>query len=136
MRVAYVPRSEAISALKSAAPEDLLLEIIERGVTTMPPLNLLKRETECPHCGIKGQVARDFGVRVLGGTVRPQSWCRECRKNPNRMGKLNQKGKTPRTEEDTLTLLRASLKQAGVKKTQLAQLQRAFARIGKQKGIA
>ncbi len=123
-RVAYVPRAEALSALKSAAPEDLLLEIIERGVTTMPPLNLMRQTTTCPHCGVKGQVAKDFGVRVLAGTVRPQSWCRECRKNPKRMSA--KAAKTPQTKEDMVETLRASLKAAGIGFRDLNKLAKAL----------
>ena len=38
----------------------------------------------CPHCGkvAKGrkQIERDFGYRNMGdGTIRVQSWCRNCR---------------------------------------------------------
>jgi hypothetical protein len=124
MRVSYVPRSEAISALKSAAPEDLLLEIIERGVTVMPPLNLLTRESECPHCGMKGKVGRDFGVRVLGGTVRAQSWCRDCRKNPNRMG--GKKKTAPQDAQDMVAKLKASLLKSGIRASQIRQLQKAL----------
>lgn len=128
MRVAYVSRTEALPALKSVAPEDLLLEIIERGVTTMPPLNLLNKTTECPHCGIRGKVAKDFGVRVLGGTVRAQSWCRECRKNPKRMAKNGSKP-APENEREMVEILRASLLKAGVKRSQLAKLAKAMSGV-------
>ena len=36
----------------------------------------------CPHCGHNGFVAKDFGTRVVRGTVYPQSWCRTCRAIP------------------------------------------------------
>lgn len=33
----------------------------------------------CPKCGHSGPVATDFGVRVVRGVERLQSWCAECR---------------------------------------------------------
>jgi hypothetical protein len=49
----------------------------------------------CPHCGRHGQVAKTFGVRDMGnGTVRVQSWCRDCRRDPNNeRSKAFKKGK-------------------------------------------
>jgi hypothetical protein len=124
MRVAYVTRSEAIGALKSAAPEDLLLELLERGVTSMPPLNLLTKKAECPHCGLIGPVSRDFGVRVLGGTVRAQSWCRACRKNPKR-GHVSEK-KSPKNELDMVAQLRASLAKLKINRADIQKLAKAY----------
>lgn len=112
MRIAYMARSEALPVLKAVDPADLLLEVLARGVKVMPPENLLNRQAQCPHCGEKGKVASDFGVRVLGGTVRPQSWCRDCRKNPNRpeAKKRTSNGNTfPSTKEELIALLKKNL---------------------------
>ena len=47
---------------------------------------IVKDPTMCPHCGISSSgltvIQSVFGMRNMGdGTVRAQSWCRECRKN-------------------------------------------------------
>ncbi len=34
---------------------------------------------ECPRCHRTGEVDRDFGMRMVRGEARPQSWCRGCR---------------------------------------------------------
>lgn len=132
MRIKYMERSEAIHALRNAAPEDLIQELVDRGATTnIPnPSALLNKLTECPHCGKKGKVGKDFGIRVLGGTVRPQSWCRDCRKNPIKAAKATRKA-SPQNKSDMVETLRESLKNAGVKASQLRKLQKAFAQIGK-----
>jgi hypothetical protein len=124
MRIAYVPRNEALQTLRNVAPEDLIQELIDRGVTAaLPsPSQLLNKLSECPHCGKKGKVGKEFGVRVLGGTVRSQSWCRDCRKNP----KANKGTRAPQTETDTVALLRKSLKKAGLKAAALRKIQKAF----------
>jgi hypothetical protein len=33
----------------------------------------------CPNCGRSGHIETDFGMRLLRGRRRPQSWCRKCR---------------------------------------------------------
>ncbi len=45
-------------------------------VRAAPP----EKQKECPRCHHVGEVQRDFGTRVIRGEVRPQSWCRQCRK--------------------------------------------------------
>ena len=35
--------------------------------------------TRCPRCGREGHTETEFGVRILQGEPRPQSWCRRCR---------------------------------------------------------
>jgi hypothetical protein len=138
MRIAYVPRTEALQTLRNVAPEDLIQELIDRGVTAVlpSPSALLNKLSECPHCGKKGKVGKEFGVRVLGGTVRPQSWCRDCRKNPSKSGRKpqgndkNPVGRTPKGPRDTVELLKASLKNAGLRKSDLAKLQKALFRVG------
>lgn len=118
MRIRYMERTEALPVLKAVDPADLLLEVLARGVKVMPPENLMNKRTTCPHCGEEGQVAKDFGVRVLGGTVRPQSWCRECRKNPNRKeaSKRTTTGQTfPKTKDELIALLRKALTPAQLK---------------------
>lgn len=124
MRIKFMPRNEALQILNAVDPADLLMEVLARGVRVMPPENLLNKITECPHCGIKGKVAKDFGVRVLGGTVRAQSWCRECRKNPRRMARGSKTA--PKGERDMIALLQESLKKVGLKKSQLAKLAKAM----------
>ncbi len=36
--------------------------------------------SKCPRCGHVGPTQQDFGIRVIRGERRPQSWCRNCRK--------------------------------------------------------
>ena len=40
--------------------------------------------TKCPNCGkkVKGHedIEKYFGYRNINGIMKPQSWCRECRK--------------------------------------------------------
>lgn len=36
--------------------------------------------SRCPRCGHVGPTEQDFGIRVIRGERRPQSWCRNCRK--------------------------------------------------------
>jgi hypothetical protein len=36
--------------------------------------------SRCPRCGHVGPTQRDFGTRIIRGERRPQSWCRNCRK--------------------------------------------------------
>lgn len=118
MRVSYMARTEALPVLKAVDPADLLLEVLARGVRVMPPSNLLTKKSTCPHCGIIGVVSKDFGVRVLGGTVRPQSWCRECRKNPDRMSakKRTTDGKKfPTTKQELMELLKKNLSASQMK---------------------
>lgn len=45
---------------------------------------VIKDVTTCPHCGITASgepsIQSVFGFRNMGdGTIRSQSWCRECR---------------------------------------------------------
>lgn len=126
MRIKYMTRAEALPNLRAIDPADLLQEIVDRGVRTLPDLSLLAKKTECPHCGIKGSVGKDFGVRVLGGTVRAQSWCRECRKNPSRMAGTRKTKAAPQTQEDMIALLKANLAKAGIKASQLKSLAKAM----------
>lgn len=49
----------------------------------------MKTETKtCPHCQLqctgKDEIAAFFGYRIQNGSIRPQSWCRDCR-SPRRM---------------------------------------------------
>jgi len=38
--------------------------------------------SRCPRCSHVGPTEQDFGTRVMkGGERRPQSWCRNCRKD-------------------------------------------------------
>lgn len=37
----------------------------------------------CPKCGKQGHVDPDFGVRVVRGIERLQSWCHDCRATTN-----------------------------------------------------
>lgn len=56
-------------------------------VTEAPEVDpaMLRARSVCPNCGKHGQVAKTFGVRNMGnGVIRPQSWCRDCRKDPKR----------------------------------------------------
>ena len=50
-----------------------------------------EEKTSCPHCHYHGPIQRDFGYRRMkDGSIRPQSWCRICRreeqKRRRRMG--------------------------------------------------
>lgn len=45
-------------------------EARERGTTAL---------SRCPRCGHVGPTEQDFGLRVIRGERRPQSWCRACR---------------------------------------------------------
>lgn len=124
MRIKFMSRSEALPVLKAVDPADLLQEVIDRGVRVMPPENLMSKKATCPHCGAVGPIGKDFGVRVLGGTVRAQSWCRDCRKNPKRS--TGRGAKAPQNKEDMMELLRKSMIAAGVKKSNLAKLAKAM----------
>lgn len=46
--------------------------------------NRMKPSTRCPSCGkiaiSNAKIEELFGFRTIGGVVRPQSWCRDCRK--------------------------------------------------------
>lgn len=56
-----------------------------RDVVPEPDPAMLRGRATCPHCGMTGQVRKWFGIRNMGtGVLRPQSWCRDCRKDPNR----------------------------------------------------
>jgi hypothetical protein len=35
--------------------------------------------SRCPRCGHIGPTEQDFGIRLMKGGPRPQSWCRTCR---------------------------------------------------------
>ncbi len=35
--------------------------------------------SRCPRCGHIGPTEQDFGIRLMKGGPRPQSWCRSCR---------------------------------------------------------
>lgn len=48
--------------------------VIEHGKSQQVP-----SVTRCPRCRREGLTERDFGVRILEGERRPQSWCRRCR---------------------------------------------------------
>jgi hypothetical protein len=37
-------------------------------------------ERTCPSCGHTGQIEKDFGWKIWDKRLRPQSWCRNCRK--------------------------------------------------------
>ncbi len=60
-------------------PSDLLVELARRGVKVEDATGVLKGKAECPHCGHKGPIEKDFGVRIMRGHVWPQSWCKGCR---------------------------------------------------------
>ncbi len=65
--------------LEKASLMDMAKELERRGIKQMPTRrHLLTGKSECPHCGHKGPIERDFGTRVLRGDVVPQSWCRIC----------------------------------------------------------
>lgn len=68
--------------ISNLSPSELLIELARRGIKQPALPAMLKAKTVCPHCDTEGQVEKDFGVRVLRGEVKPQSWCRECRANP------------------------------------------------------
>lgn len=57
---------------------ELIQELRKRGVTELPHFKMTDR-AECPRCGKRGPIDRDFGTRVMRGTLWPQSWCRDCR---------------------------------------------------------
>ena len=46
-----------------------------------------KVEVNCPACGktanSRDEVEKIFGFRNMDGIIRPQSWCRDCRKIRN-----------------------------------------------------
>jgi len=60
-------------------PADLLIELARRGVKLDAAKHVLNGRAECPHCGHRGSIEKDFGVRVMRGAVWPQSWCKACR---------------------------------------------------------
>lgn len=64
--------------LADVTPSDLVLALADHGVTEAQ-LKTLKDHSTCPHCDHYGPTLQDFGVRILNGTVKTQSWCRECR---------------------------------------------------------
>ena len=48
-----------------------------------------ENSAECPKCGAKAvgreEIEKIFGYRNMGdGRIIPQSWCKECRSNPNK----------------------------------------------------
>lgn len=42
-----------------------------------------KTEHTCPKCGFKGMVDPHFGLRLVRGVERLQSWCANCRSTTN-----------------------------------------------------
>jgi hypothetical protein len=56
------------------------LSIIVQEGRTAQALERRSVEKTCPRCGHTGDLVRDFGFRKMQGERRPQSWCRECRK--------------------------------------------------------
>lgn len=44
----------------------------------------MSRESKCPHCGRTGDTQHEFGMRMLRGERKPQSWCRKCRRPKSR----------------------------------------------------
>jgi transposase-like protein len=52
-------------------------------VKAIEPTNWAKVETRCPKCGHEGPVDPDFGVRMVRGIVRKQSYCARCRATTN-----------------------------------------------------
>jgi hypothetical protein len=57
-----------------------LAVVVEHGKRQLKPTALRERATaRCPRCEKVGEVERDFGMRVLDGKRRRQSWCRRCR---------------------------------------------------------
>lgn len=47
-----------------------------------------RQQTYCPKCGAiahtKPEIELVFGFRIIGGVVKPQSWCRDCRRADSR----------------------------------------------------
>jgi hypothetical protein len=39
----------------------------------------------CPKCGISGDIDVEFGWRLMEGKIKPQSWCRSCRRSTRKM---------------------------------------------------
>lgn len=117
-RAAYMSRAQAIPVLKSVTPEDLMVELLHRGVRSFPPESLLIGTSTCPHCNRSGEVAAMFGVRVVGGKFRSQSWCRDCRKDPSWVKAKH----TPQTSTQTVELLRQTLEQAGLTPDDLKEI--------------
>ncbi len=77
-RYATHHRYDGLLPIREAAPADLLTALSKLGVTSAQ-LAVLREVSVCPRCGHEGPTVRDFGVRVLGGKVKSQSWCRLCR---------------------------------------------------------
>lgn len=65
------------------SPTDLIVELARRGIKAVPHTHTMKGRSTCPRCEHEGPIDRDFGVRVMRGEVKPQSWCRVCRANPH-----------------------------------------------------
>ncbi len=50
---------------------------------------IIKDPTSCPHCFVTAmgfdEIVKDFGLRNMDdGTIRIQSWCRNCRKDSHK----------------------------------------------------
>lgn len=74
--------------------EDILIEQARQSLreygTLLPPKEALytNMSAVCPHCGEEKKIATEFGFKKYKSnpkdpncpeTIRPQSWCRECR---------------------------------------------------------
>jgi len=66
------------SQMSKLSPAELIIELGKRGIKAFDGSDL-KGRTTCPHCGHEGPIERDFGIRVMRGSIWPQSWCRTCR---------------------------------------------------------
>lgn len=69
-------------AISKLTPSDLLVELARRGLKMDDAKVILKGKATCPHCDHKGPIETDFGIRIMRGTVWPQSWCKSCRGLP------------------------------------------------------
>jgi hypothetical protein len=59
-----------------------------------------RQQTYCPKCGAiahtKPEIELVFGFRVIGGVVKPQSWCRDCRRADSRARSKAKRDATPK----------------------------------------
>jgi hypothetical protein len=60
-------------------------DLVGRLERERPPVKIdwARVQRTCPKCEHEGPVDPDFGIVIVRGKERPQSWCRDCRNKTN-----------------------------------------------------
>jgi hypothetical protein len=76
-------KDELLAELRGTVSREELAKLVKemKAAAAKTPPDWKKMERTCPKCGKKGTIDPDFGVRVVRGVERHQSWCKECRAN-------------------------------------------------------